>query len=243
MIHQLRERNFDSPVSKCEAAVLDYLEANFRSIPESTAIKVAEESFTSQATVNRTCKILGFKGFSEMKYAVSEDIKRMNLSSERYYSNTEYILRKIEFEGAVKVSETIHQDRRKLMVFGLGASNISAQYLQRQLLYLGVPIMLVSETQMLSRFDGYTLIILSSSGETQRCLQVARDARKIRLKVVCITKKDSSLAKLSDLCFLHDVPVDKLKGISREQQLHLILMINEVIDQLKTRYPDVYKDL
>ncbi|PTQ82234.1 RpiR family transcriptional regulator [Trichococcus patagoniensis] len=238
VIHQLKERNFERQVSKSEAAVLDYLEINFKSIPNYTAVKVSEESFTSQATLNRACKLLGFKGFSELKYAIIDDLSNMNSSVERHSSKTEYILGKIDFDSGVKLAEELYQGRRKVMLFGLGSSHISALYLQRQLLYLGIPAMLVEEMQMLRKFQDYTLIILSSSGETQRCIQVAKDAVRIGMKVVSITKKDSSLMKTSSVCFLHDVPVDKMQGISREQQLHMILMVNEVIDHLKEKYKD-----
>ncbi|MBW8381360.1 MAG: MurR/RpiR family transcriptional regulator [Youngiibacter sp.] len=235
VIHQLTERNFDKEASKSELEVLDYLEKNFTNIPFLSVIKVANESFTSQATVNRACKLLGFQGFSEMKYAAKEDIELMNSTSERHIANTEYILRKINFDGAASVSDAIIDSRRKLMIFGLGGSNISALYLQRQLLYLGIPSLLVAEMQMFKNFEGYSLIVLSSSGETQRCLQIAKEAKKLKMKVISITKNESSLMKLSDCCFYHDVPVDKMKGISREQQLHIMIMVNEVVDQLKKK--------
>ncbi len=137
VIHQLKERNFERQVSKSEAAVLDYLEINFKSIPNYTAVKVSEESFTSQATLNRACKLLGFKGFSELKYAIMDDLSSMNSSVERHSSKTEYILGKIDFDSGVKLAEALYQGRRKVMLFGLGSSHISALYLQRQLLYLG----------------------------------------------------------------------------------------------------------
>jgi hypothetical protein len=59
------------------------------------------------------------------------------------------------------------------------------------------------------------------------------------MTVLAITKSKSTLTQHCDAAFLHDVPVDKLDGISREQQLHMIIMLNEIIDQidfeLKTR--------
>lgn len=232
VINQLRERNFDKPVTRSEVEVLDYLEKNFDKIPHASVIKVATESFTSQATVNRTCKILGFRGYSELKYAVEEDLMLMKSSSEKYIAQTEYILRKIAFESVGEVAKAVSENKRKLLLFGLGASSISALYLQRQLLYKGIPSTLVAEVQMLNHFEGYAIIILSSSGETQRCLQMAKEAKKRGLKVLTLTKKDSTLMQLSDLTFYHEVPVDKQLGISREQQLHIILMVNELIDRI-----------
>ena len=77
VIHQLKERNFNRDHTKSEVAVLDYLENHFFDIPDMTVIKLAAESYTSQATVNRTSKLLGFDGYSQLKYAISEDIQMM----------------------------------------------------------------------------------------------------------------------------------------------------------------------
>lgn len=236
VIHQLNERNFDRAITKSEAAVLDYLEDHFRKIPDETVIKIAQESYTSQATINRTAKLLGFKGFSEMKYAIKEDVDLLNSETHSHIRNTEYILSKIDFNSADYLIKELYKNRHKLLLFGLGASNVSAQYMARQLLYLGIPAIVVSELQMLKQFKDYTILILSSSGETQRCLQIMHDAKKVNIKVLSITKENSTIMLGSECAFHHDVPIDKMEGISREQQLHMILMINEVINKLKWKY-------
>ncbi|GEN51127.1 MurR/RpiR family transcriptional regulator [Alkalibacterium pelagium] len=233
VIHQLNEQNFDRPITKSEAAVLAYLKENFSKIPRETVVKIAHESYTSQATINRTAKLLGFKGFSDLKYAIKEDVALMNSGTDSHIRNTEYVLSKIDFDSSDCLVKELFKSRHKLLLFGLGASNVSAQYMARQLLYLGIPAIVVSELQMLKRFEDYTILILSSSGETQRCLQIMHDAKKVNMKVLSITKKESSIMQGSDCAFCHDVAVDKMEGISREQQLHMILMINEVINKLK----------
>lgn len=233
VIHQLKERNFDRECSKSEAAVLDYLEDHFKQIPAMTVVKVAAESYTSQATVNRTCKLLGFAGFSQLKYAIEEDIELMSQKSYSHIVDLEYVISKIDFESSILFVQHLIRARHHLLIFGLGGSHISAQYLHRQLLYLGIPSVIISELEMLRQFPNYTIIILSSSGETQRCLQLIHEARKAKMNILSITKQDSSVMQGSDLAFLHDVPVDKLKGISREQQLHMIMMVHEIINHLK----------
>lgn len=233
VIHQLKERNFDRECSKSEASVLDYLEDHFKQIPNMTVVKVATESYTSQATINRTCKLLGFAGFSQLKYAIEEDIELMGRKSHSHITDVEHVISKIDFDTSIAFVQHLIKARHKLLIFGLGGSHISAQYLQRQLLYLGVPSIVVSELQMLNQFQDYTIIVLSSSGETQRCVQLMNEARKAKMHILSITKKDSSVMERSDICFHHDVPVDKLQGISREQQLHMIIMVHEIINQMR----------
>ncbi|GEN56143.1 RpiR family transcriptional regulator [Halolactibacillus alkaliphilus] len=236
VIHQLKERNFNRAITKSEKAVLDYLEAHFKQIPKWTVIKIARESYTSQATINRTAKLLGFKGFSELKYAIKEDVDLLTSETQKHIRNTEYMLSRINFSQVDAFVKHVYQHRKKLLIFGLGASNVSAQYMARQLLYFGIPAIVVSELQMLNQFKSYTLLILSSSGETQRCLQMLENAKRANMFVLSITKKDSTISAESSLSFVHDVAVDKMDGISREQQLHMILMINDVINRLKLNY-------
>lgn len=233
VINQLKERRFDHKCSKSETAVLDYLEENFKKIPSFTVVKVALESYTSQATVNRTCKLLGFSGFSSLKYAIEEDLKLMLDHSYSHIMDTEYVVSRINFETSINFVQHILKSREKLLVFGLGASKISAQYLQRQLLYVGVPSIDISEIQMLKQFQNHTILILSNSGETQRCLQIIAEAKKVNMDVLSITKKDSPVMQQSDITFYHDVAVDKMEGISREQQLHMIVMVHEIIKQIQ----------
>ncbi|MCC5890842.1 MAG: MurR/RpiR family transcriptional regulator, partial [Alkalibacterium sp.] len=188
------------------------------------------------ATINRTAKLLGFNGFSDLKYAIKDDVELLNSETYSHIQNTEYIVSKIDFKSADCLIKELYTNRHKLLLFGLGASNVSAQYMARQLLYLGIPAIVVSEMQMLREFKEYSILILSSSGETQRCLQIIHDAKKANINVLSITKKNSSVMEGSNCAFNHDVPVDKMEGISREQQLHIILMINEVINKLKEQY-------
>lgn len=160
-------------MSKSEAAVLDYLEINFKNIPNYTAVKVSEESFTSQATLNRACKLLGFKGFSELKYAIMDDLSSMNSSVERHSSKTEYILGKIDFDSGVKLAEALYQGRRKVMLFGLGSSHISALYLQRQLLYLGIPVWFLYRMSKVQIFEEKALHEKIKKGEpTQKISKI-----------------------------------------------------------------------
>ncbi|SKA73969.1 transcriptional regulator, RpiR family [Clostridium sp. USBA 49] len=232
VIHKLKERRFADKISKSEESVLDYLQKHFDKIPQMTVLELSEQSYTSQATINRACKILGFNGFSELKYAIKEDLQLMNARGQRYVNKTEFFLERINFDSSMNIIKHFKDRNIKVMVYGLGASNISAQYFHRQLLYLGIPAILISEENMLIHFRDYKLIVFSSSGETLRILQVVKNAKESGTYILAITKKDSTLFQIADDVFYHEVSIDKLDDISREQQLHMIIMVNELIDRI-----------
>ncbi|MGV8979742.1 MurR/RpiR family transcriptional regulator [Clostridium sp.] len=232
VIQKLEERRFVSKISKSEEAVFDYLEKHFKSIPQISAIQLSEKSFTSQATINRACKTLGFNGYSELKYAIKEDLSFIETRTKNYINKTELFIEKINFDSVESITKYFKGSNLKILLYGLGGSEISAKYFQRQLLYLGIPTLFVTEEKMLDYFKGYVIVIFSSSGETIRINQIAKRAKNCNMQVVAITKKDSSLAQISDSVFYHEINIDKLDGISREQQIHMIIMVNELVDQI-----------
>lgn len=223
VIHKLKERRFADRISKSEEAVLDYLQKHFNKIPEMTVLELSEQSYTSQATINRACKALGFNGFSELKYAIKEDLSFMDTREQKYMSKTEFFLEKIDFESSENITKYFKDRDVKIMIYGLGASSISAHYFHRQLLYLGIPSILVSEESMLVKFRDYKLVVFSSSGETTRILQVVKHAKECGTYVLAITKKDSTLDQMADEAFYHEVSIDKLDDISREQARQVAL--------------------
>lgn len=236
VINQLKERNFSHTISNSEEAVLDFIEKNLRRIPKMTVIELTRDCFTSQATLNRTCKILGFVGFSELKYALSQDIILMDSAKTRHISSVEYYLSKIDFDSASTVAKLLYSEHRKVLLVGLGASNIAAQYFQRLLLYIGIPSIIIEQEKMLDRLQDYLMIVISSSGETMRCIQIVKRAKDLHMPVVSITKKHSTLVRYCDAAFVHDIAVDKMDGISRERQVHIIIMLNELIHLLSLEF-------
>lgn len=231
VINLLQTRELKAKFTKSEESILDFIEKNFDKIPKYSVVKLCEEAYASQASVNRVCKKLGFKGFSELKYSIEQDLEKMESSKSLSINNTFFYIENINFQDVQGIAEVI-KENRKILIYGLGASQITASYLQRQLLYLGFQAIVVSEERMIEQFDDFILFILSSSGETLRVKHVAKSFKDRGNKVVSITKKNSYLDKFSDCSFTHNISIDKLNVITREQQLHMIIMVNELVNLL-----------
>lgn len=232
VINLLQTREIRSSLTISEEALVDFIEKNFKLIPEYSAIKLCEEAYSSQATLNRVCKKLGFHGFSELKFSISEDLKLMKNSKNNYIHNAIFYIDNINFNEINNIIQVL-KNNRKILLYGLGASQITAAYFQRQLLYLGFQAIMISEEKMMESFDDFIIFIISSSGETLRIKHVAKNMKDLGRKVLAITKKNSSLDEISSLSFTHNISIDKLNVIAREQQLHMIIMINELINRFQ----------
>lgn len=232
IINLLQTRELIAKFTKSEESILDFIEKNFDKIPEYSVVRLCEEAFASQASVNRVCKKLGFKGFGELKYSIEHDLDKMENTKNQSVNNTFFYIESINFQDVQGLAEII-KENRKILIYGLGASQITASYIQRQLLYLGFQAIVVSEDRMIEQFDDFILFILSSSGETLRVKHVAKKYKDRGKIVVAITKLGSSLDEICDFTFTHNISIDKLDVIAREQQLHMIIMINELINRVK----------
>lgn len=231
IINLLKTREINSKLTKSEEELLDFIDKNLDKMENYSVIKLCEEAYSSQATLNRLCKKLGFNGFSELKYAIKNDLRLMKNSKNDYIHNAIFYIENINFDSVENILKILKQNK-KILLYGLGASQITATYFQRQLLYLGFQAIVISEEKMIEFFDDFILFIISSSGETLRVKHIAKAAKEQGKIIISITKEESSLSKISDASFTHNISIDKLNVIMREQQLHMIIMVNELINKI-----------
>ncbi|WP_432205226.1 MurR/RpiR family transcriptional regulator (plasmid) [Cetobacterium somerae] len=231
VLELLQTREIREKLTKAEEEILDFLEKNFSRIPDITVLEICKEAYTSQGSINRLCKKLGFAGFSDLKFSIKEDILEREKYKKESITNTLFFIENINMKEGKKLSQVL-KDTPRILLYGLGASKITATYLQRQLLYLGFQVIFISEEKMLENFNDFTLLVISSSGETLRIKHVAKSFKERGNTLLSITKKGSYLDKLSDCSFTHNISIDKLNVITREQQLHMIIMVNELVNLL-----------
>ncbi|MEG2503639.1 MAG: hypothetical protein RSB44_02995, partial [Carnobacterium sp.] len=62
-------------LSLLEKQVLEYILSHPEKIIQMNLSQVSKETFVSTATISRTCKQLGYAGFQELKYTLSQYVK------------------------------------------------------------------------------------------------------------------------------------------------------------------------
>lgn len=135
VINLLQTREIRISLTRSEEELMDFIEKNFKEIPNYSAIKLCEEAYSSQATLNRVCKKLGFRGFSELKFSIEEDLKLMENSKNSYIHNTIYYIDNINFEEIDNIIKIL-KNNRKILLYGLGASQITAAYFHKDNFYI-----------------------------------------------------------------------------------------------------------
>lgn len=232
ILHLFDNSNITNKLSDGEMAVYKYIKANKDDINNISSEKLANKTYTSPATINRLCKKLGTDGYSHLKHALVDDMKlyNQNLNRSRTANETTALINNINFSESQIVANVV-RECSTLFVYSAGASTVTALYLERQLLSIGIKCIDVEQQKMLENFTNETLLIISSSGETKRLLDLVNNIRD-KHKIIAITSKGSTLDKISDYSFTHNVRIDKLDLLTREQQIHMLVMVNDLVSKI-----------
>ena len=107
----------------------------------------------------------------------------------------------------------------KVFLIGAGRVMLMSQAFAKRINHLGIKVYIVGETTTPAGTRKSILVACSSSGETASVVTIAKVAKKHNLKIVVVTaRKESTLAKLSDLCVVIPTPT-KLRFTAGESSV------------------------
>lgn len=152
-------RDRRSELRGAERMVADYITAHPDRVVFMSALQLAEAAGASDATVIRTAKSLGFSGFSDLKHAVGDSLMRSTdpaLRLERRLAAGDRtagdLLVTVLDELHERLEETARRNpaeaidhavallspAQRIVTFGVGTSQVCAEYLTRRLRRIGV---------------------------------------------------------------------------------------------------------
>lgn len=203
--------------SKQDKKILSYIEKNKHKILNMSCSQVAAECYCSTATLIRFCQKHDLDGFSELKL-----ILKLQLKNEQMQKKA------LEVNDYQTVAKYI-QKQNFVYIFGKGASYTSALYLYRQLLKLNIDVSIINDQALLMDLRNKTLIIISSSGENHTSLDLIDNSNKL----IAITYQNSTLDKRSTCGVYHNQNINLLDKIEKEQQVHILTLINSLINEMR----------
>ncbi|STO31359.1 Uncharacterized HTH-type transcriptional regulator ybbH [Fusobacterium necrogenes] len=243
-------------ISSTERKVGEYVLNNPEKIKELNTYELANVTKTSQASVVRFAKRLGFRGFPDFKLSLSQDLgnrkaeSHINIMHEEIKpeDNFEIIGRKIANENITAINETheiadfeelekavvMLSKARKIMLAGIGFSGIVAKDFFYKLLELGKYAMIELDTHMqlscLSTMgEKDVLFVISHSGKTKEMYHVVEVAKSRGVKVISMTSMaPNPIRDLADI----KLNTVEMKSNSRSTPLYPRISQLTVIDML-----------
>lgn len=202
--------------------IADFVIANPRSVLEHTTKELAEIIGTSEATIVRFCKRLGFSGYKEFKIKLAQDLgneqapavpidmspfdRGNDVVKKVLQTEAENIMFTMEMLNHDVVEEVLDYiaDCNKLAFFGVGSSSLVALTAKEHFLHYGKSV--TAEVDDLSQILVASLLgpkdlafAISISGRSKTPIKAIEIASKAGAKTVCLTQDiGSPLAKVSD---------------------------------------------
>ncbi|WP_085522682.1 MurR/RpiR family transcriptional regulator [Tuberibacillus sp. Marseille-P3662] len=211
-----------SKLKGAEKKVVDFINQSPEEIIHLSITEVAERSDTSESSVVRLCKRLGYKGFQDLKINLARDIitpkKQIHeviepgddvktIKKKVFQSNVQALYDSIEVlneDMLIKAIEAISKANR-IEFYGTGASGAVAMDAQHKLLKLGVKSAVYTDATLQSMSASVlekndVVIGISHTGSNTDILHAMKLAKENDVTIICITNLSRSpMTKISDI--------------------------------------------
>lgn len=219
----LKIREVQNSLSTAEKYIAEYILSNTDEAKDLTIRELAEVTFTSPSSIIRFCRSLGFKGFKDFRQAFLIELSTMNqdsfgtsltidkedslktISSKVTYTNIKSLEETLLLLDSNVLEEIVELllSSKKILLFGIGSSQIVAQDFSLKMLRLSKDCYLNMDvhSQLLLAENSTSedvAIIYSYSGETKEMLDYLDACLNNNTPVIAITRySQSKLSKKS----------------------------------------------
>ena len=214
-------------LTSIEKKIAEYILEDPERIKNLTTYEIAQNCDTSQASIVRFSKKLGFSGFPDFKLSLSQDIgnrkaeSHVNIMHEEVKSTDsfEIIGKKVATENIRAVNNTYEitdfkelekavqaiNSARKIMLAGVGFSGIVARDLYFKLMELGKVASFENDSHMQLSYlstmnENDILFVISHSGKTLELFNLAKVAKNKGIKIITLTSvANNPIRELGDI--------------------------------------------
>lgn len=236
-------------LNELEMAVYKYIVQHFEEIDQLTIRELSAACHVSTSTILRCITKLGYRGYSELKYAICQKKEQDARAFDLFYDATIQVntfLKKVNNEDYRKFIQPALElilSTRHVAFSGIGTSGILGTYGSRYFANLGInaysivdPFLPVPSRGM----ENTLAIILSVSGETIQMIKQTEDFKRYGAKVLSITNDEkSTIAQMADYNISYYMPV--VSG-GKEVDLNLTTQV-PVITLIELLAHQVYKQI
>jgi RpiR family murPQ operon transcriptional repressor len=214
-------------LTSIEKKIAEYILEDPERIKNLNTYEIAKNCDTSQASIVRFSKKLGFSGFPDFKLSLSQDIgnrkaeSHVNIMHEELKSTDsfEIIGKKVATENIRAVNNTYEitdfnelekavqaiNNARKIMLVGVGFSGIVARDFYFKLMELGKVASFENDSHMQLSYlstmnENDILFVISHSGKTLELFNLAKVAKNKEIKIITLTSVASNpIRELGDI--------------------------------------------
>lgn len=206
---------------RAEKAIAEALLDNPEAITVMTLAELAKESGSSEASIIRFCRRLGFRGYTEMKNGFKtalDENDEIYTESINLQDNMRTILEKVYKSNVQTLSDTLiladeeyekalHAlvNASKINFFGVGDAYAACQFAYMKFSRLGVACSAHSDVMLQlaeagNMSEGMVALAISYEGRSRNIVEAMKIAKQNGATTICITKMNKSpLLRYSDI--------------------------------------------
>ena len=202
------DRDLSDKLSHTEREIVRFINENEERLSELSIVDIAEETYSSPASVSRAIRKCGIDGFHELRYRTTSSAKQLEICRVGEVVNNSLLevqraLDQLSVPTVLQIVECIHKADR-VLVLGRGLTEYVAeefglklQLLDHNALVIRDPNIMRVRTARMSSSE--VVFIFSLNGETPELVESAQNAAACGAKVItCCCNAASPLLPLSD---------------------------------------------
>ena len=244
-----------SSLRPSEKRVAEYIQKNMDEVILSSLQKVANKCNTSDATVLRFCKAIGYLGFDDFKVSLVPELLKVGSANynqlepkqngngiheslqKNFLKQMYSLLLNSDQKIIVKVASHISH-ANKILVIGLGGSAGVAHIFCDSLGSLGILSFCLQDRSIMQNavptLNSEDVIIgISHSGETLEIVSAVKSAKEYGAHTICITNySPSSLADVTQLPLITGVPSNLLGSYSCQARISQLVILELILHEL-----------
>jgi len=248
-------------LSKADKKICEYILENVDSIIRLSITEVAEQTKTSEATVVRTCKKLGYDGFQDFKISLAQEIStpiesifsdaaEEDTCFEIYQKEIESINSTLRFTEAIldkdKLELAAEEVRisNKMVVYGQGNSGAIAADFAHKMIRAGKNCVSHSDSHLqtitaVNLKRGDVAFGISHSGSSHDVVEALQTAKKNGATTICITNYGSSpITKVSDIILFTSSEEVKHRIIGLSSRFAQLAIIDSIYIYISLKDPE-----
>lgn len=217
-----------------------------------TITELSEQSKSSEASVIRFCRDLGFSSFADFKMALALDLNNREKRGRRHDPDAGGFVAQYGHKAVAAIDDTaalLNEDALKASVkalakgsridlYGVGASSVTASYGEYRLLRLGARAHVFSDMHLgimsASQLDKQDVALcISSSGSTVDTVKAAKIAKERGATVIALTNTGKSpLASVADITLVASSPESPLTAGKLASKIGQLFILDILFGEL-----------
>jgi DNA-binding MurR/RpiR family transcriptional regulator len=249
-------RRYYSEMFSAERKVADYILEHASDVIDMSIAQLAQVSGTSDATIIRMCRHIGYSGFYQMKLNLASSVMKWQNEKKDEAAqkpedvigffdamaiNVREIAKGISMETIMKCTDIL-QSTRRVYTIGFGNTETIAEDLAHRLARLGISSFTSPEMEYMTRClslaeKDEVLVAVSRSGASIYVIEALKMAKEQGMTTVLLTTTcNSASEKYSDYVLRCNVQKQMISILGAESNVYLLIMVDALLYFLKNNY-------